>query len=400
MASDDIQRMIDELGSRLGRSVVVNDPDMHMLYTSGHFGDEDDVRVHAVLHRGAAAQAVGYVLAQGVTGWTTPGVIPAKADIGMSARVCFPMRWRGELIGLAMVMDAASTLTTGEMDLVVSVLDEIAALMIDRREQSVAEDAADEARVMDLLGDRPRARALAIDELRTDGRLPDLPHVRVTVVLAHGVHDADASHADTAIRHAFRAVKGSQRGTTMTAVGRGRGAMVQFTSSPVDDLTARQQARALVAQVDDVSAGRFAGTAGIGDSGEGVEDAWLSRRQADISARAVRVLGLPGAATWDELGVFSTLLRIPADELDRSIIPSPLRRLLAADRRGHLVETLEAYLDSGCSGPAASEALHIHRTTLYYRLDRIRELADLDLDDGGVRLVVHLGLKALRLVRP
>jgi DNA-binding PucR family transcriptional regulator len=42
--------------------------------------------------------------------------------------------------------------------------------------------------------------------------------------------------------------------------------------------------------------------------------------------------------------------------------------------------------------------MHIHRTTLYYRLDRIREITGLDIDDGDVRLHLHLGLVAHRMV--
>jgi DNA-binding PucR family transcriptional regulator len=64
----------------------------------------------------------------------------------------------------------------------------------------------------------------------------------------------------------------------------------------------------------------------------------------------------------------------------------------------HLARTLRVYLDHGCNGPAASAALHIHRTTLYYRLGRIRELTGLDLDDGRIRLTLHQSLTALDLI--
>ena len=70
------------------------------------------------------------------------------------------------------------------------------------------------------------------------------------------------------------------------------------------------------------------------------------------------------------------------------------------DPERQLVRTLRVYLDHGCNGPAASAALHIHRTTLYYRLGRIRELTGLDLDDGRTRLTLHLGLTALDLLPP
>jgi DNA-binding PucR family transcriptional regulator len=48
---------------------------------------------------------------------------------------------------------------------------------------------------------------------------------------------------------------------------------------------------------------------------------------------------------------------------------------------------------------AAAERLHLHRTSLYYRLGRIAELTGRDLADGGARLELHLALKLVRLAR-
>jgi hypothetical protein len=59
------------------------------------------------------------VLAQGVASWVTAGVIPAYPEIGLRARVCVPIRWRGELLGLLLVTDAEGTLTTAELTQIV-----------------------------------------------------------------------------------------------------------------------------------------------------------------------------------------------------------------------------------------------------------------------------------------
>lgn len=41
----------------------------------------------------------------------------------------------------------------------------------------------------------------------------------------------------------------------------------------------------------------------------------------------------------------------------------------------------------------AAEELHVHRTTLYYRLDRIKELTGADLRDGATRTDLQLALR-------
>jgi DNA-binding PucR family transcriptional regulator len=100
---------------------------------------------------------------------------------------------------------------------------------------------------------------------------------------------------------------------------------------------------------------------------------------------------------WDELGAYASLLRIPQGGRARHALPSELLRLLAIDSDGQLTSTIHAYLDHGGSSSEAAEALHIHRTTLYYRLGRVQELAGLDLADGRTRLALHVGLELLRV---
>jgi hypothetical protein len=60
-------------------------------------------------------------------------------------------------------------------------------------------------------------------------------------------------------------------------------------------------------------------------------------------------------------------------------------------------ETVEAYLDAAGHVRAACEQLHIHRTTLYYRLDNLPELVKAALADGMQRSTLHLALKLDRL---
>ena len=74
----------------------------------------------------------------------------------------------------------------------------------------------------------------------------------------------------------------------------------------------------------------------------------------------------------------------------------PALRTLRAydDRHGTaLAETLCVFLRCSCSFAETAETLFIHRSTLLYRLGRIRELTGADVDDPDVRL--HLQLSYL-----
>jgi hypothetical protein len=45
-----------------------------------------------------------------------------------------------------------------------------------------------------------------------------------------------------------------------------------------------------------------------------------------------------------------------------------------------------------------AEALFVHRNTLLYRMERIREISGLDLDNPETRLSIQLALRANRLL--
>ena len=62
-----------------------------------------------------------------------------------------------------------------------------------------------------------------------------------------------------------------------------------------------------------------------------------------------------------------------------------------------LARTLDAYLNAGGDAQAPARTLMIHRSTLYYRLDRIRELTGSDLHDGRTRRELHTGIRIAQL---
>ncbi|HYL07399.1 MAG TPA: PucR family transcriptional regulator ligand-binding domain-containing protein [Candidatus Udaeobacter sp.] len=68
-----------------------------------------------------------------------------------------------------------------------------------------------------------------------------------------------------------------------------------------------------------------------------------------------------------------------------------------AARKGALVATLRAYLETGEQQQAA-QRLRIHANTLRYRLDRVREITGLDLEDPETRLNLAVALRVQALL--
>jgi DNA-binding PucR family transcriptional regulator len=102
---------------------------------------------------------------------------------------------------------------------------------------------------------------------------------------------------------------------------------------------------------------------------------------------------------FDTLGYVHALY-CAGDESLRGNPHVPLLRRLQAETQADLFHTLEVYLDQGSNGVAAAEALHIHRSTLNYRLQRIEHITGADLADPTTRLNLQITLKQMRLFDP
>jgi sugar diacid utilization regulator len=135
---------------------------------------------------------------------------------------------------------------------------------------------------------------------------------------------------------------------------------------------------------------RGRGRGGGGDVGqEGAQELRLAALRAAID----RDLDV---ARWDELRAYRLLTALGPTAYDD--LPQGLHKLLEG---GHeqLVLTLETYLDHAGDVKSTAAELWLHRTSLYYRLRRIEEVAGVDLNRGEDRLLCHVALRLSRLQR-
>ncbi|GAB3887819.1 hypothetical protein GCM10029964_054430 [Kibdelosporangium lantanae] len=102
-----------------------------------------------------------------------------------------------------------------------------------------------------------------------------------------------------------------------------------------------------------------------------------------------------GVLSFDELGVLRILHNDNENEI-RAFVTEWLGDLLEYDtrKRTDLVQTLSHYLDCGGNYDETAAALLIHRSTLRYRLQRIRDITGLDLTDVDNRLNLHVATRA------
>ena len=122
-----------------------------------------------------------------------------------------------------------------------------------------------------------------------------------------------------------------------------------------------------------------------------------SLREAHLALRLQKTL-LSGssACEYPKLGIFRMLAAIPdLTDVDR-FVREWLGCLLDYDarRNAELVHTLTQYLEHGGNYDATAAELSVHKSTLKYRLQRIRELTGLELNDPDVHFNLQLATRA------
>ncbi|MET8218425.1 PucR family transcriptional regulator [Streptomyces hirsutus] len=107
-----------------------------------------------------------------------------------------------------------------------------------------------------------------------------------------------------------------------------------------------------------------------------------------------------GTTFFDDLGLYRILG--PGNDLREleGFVREWLGQLIDYDA-GHdteLVETLSRYFDCGGNYDDAAAALTVHRSTLRYRLQRIREISDRDLTDVDTRLNLQVATRVWKII--
>jgi len=382
--SELVQRLAEDLAERLGRSVEVDDRALRPLGITAQLGAIDQVRIDAVLRRHSGPEMVAHVESFGIRRATGPVRMPADARLGTLPRLCVPVRWEGRLYGYLWLIDAEPPLTDAEVTAAVDTAGEIGAALCadDRSVRARLED--DTQIVTRLLGPDPADRATARTTVIRQERLG--PDTRLAVVVARMAATADAVRRVAAeLRRGLpsgRVLVGCQPGAIVLV------AQADWLSRPVQRLissaAAQHGARVLGAGIDLAP--------GLGD------ELIVAHGCAAFAARIATVDPTRhGWARWGELGPLTAFRHLPWTGETVALLHPRAPRLLAPELTT-IRDTVLMYLELGGDTRAVTDALAIHRTTLYYRLDRAGELLGAGWQTGPERLGLHLALRLNELM--
>ena len=402
---NDLQRVVDGLGRTTRRAVAVTDGKGRILAYSSHEGDVDEVRRASILTRQTPAASFAWSRSHGIEQADAPVRIPANPELGMARRLCAPVRHDGRLLGYLWLVEDDEGLPDAQLPAVETAA-ETAAVALHREQLLEALERGHERELLrDLLSDVPEQREQAADELVER----DLFQPGATaVVVARPVRDRlPMSREDSSVREALenalaKARQSLGRRAAAHLVRHDHGLVVLSTvgrrGDGVGSLAAdlhEALATALAALPDGRS---WRPVVGVGEPVPELAQTLTSHGQALRAAEAAALLESFGEVTrWSQLGVYQTLMSLPLGELGPGSLHPGLTTLMGLKDADIWLDTLETWFDLGGDARAAAVSLSVQRGTLYHRLNRIEQLASVDLRRGDDRLALHLGLKLMRL---
>ena len=112
--ADRLQEELDALAVRLGRSLTVDGLDGELLAHSTQWDDADQARIASILLRHVSPERREWEERHVGPDPSGPVAVPANAELGMSARLCVPLRRADRTIGLLWMLHTGVELTPTE----------------------------------------------------------------------------------------------------------------------------------------------------------------------------------------------------------------------------------------------------------------------------------------------
>jgi|tagenome__1003787_1003787.scaffolds.fasta_scaffold20988608_6 hypothetical protein len=326
----EVQSAVDRLSTLLGRSVLIEDVEQRPVWWCTR-GPVDPTRMRTILNRSVNPGAAAIVKKFKLDRVTSPVRTPAMPEVEMWSRWCVPVRHEGRFLGLMWILDRDGSLSEDDLGPAIDCA-ELAGSVLSQTRQS--------AERIRLVRDELVARLLeGPDEVavRELARLQQIPHDALIQV------EAPARPGGWTLPH------------DMSLHVVSRGPRVATSGAPLP----------LVALKEAV-------------------------RRTSATRRAILAGARPDPPTWDGLGAWHLIVDAPDAVTVEAVHPGAA--ILAAQPRSDLLTTARLLVDVGGDVTAAAHELHVHRTTIYYRLERIRELTGVDMQDGQARTHLQLAL--------
>jgi purine catabolism regulator len=136
---------------------------------------------------------------------------------------------------------------------------------------------------------------------------------------------------------------------------------------------------------------------GVGTSVSELNQWQRSLREASQTLQLALRLEESKPLYYPDLSVYRLLMLLENNPELKAFHDDLLGPLFAYENKNAFIETLEAYFANNSNLAHTAKALFIHRNTLSYRLARIQEITQMDLNNADIALALQLAIRIHRV---
>lgn len=400
MQTTQVELEVERIAERLGRGLSLEDLDGILIAYSSQQSSADRVRVNFLLSKKVPDDVNAWQRQHGITTAVRPVAVPANPELGMLGRVCVPLLVRGFRVGYLWVQqDAGEDTATHILKQLPGVredIDRLAALLL---EDNTAGSEHRTRRERIFLG-AVSGDGQSLEECAGWRELDGTSPWQLAVLLdrptgaPEGVVD---SHDATLARRtaALQATVGADVVVFSAGEASHSVLLLRYPAGRTDLATVRGRYGKRLAALTGMDASLTSGFSEPFSAPDGLAGAYAQARSSVQAASVDPQLG--DAVDYRSIGVYQFL----AGGGWRASAPRSVyfAELEDADRANELLPLLELLYDKNGSVQDVARQLHLHRSSVYNRLSRVRSIVGEDPLSGPVRLELHLALKARRWSR-
>lgn len=378
------EAIVNALAQELGLPVVLEDAAQQLITYSPHYEVTDRIRRDTIMRQTTTQDVVDYFTPYALPARTDPFIVPGNPDDDVLPRLCIPIRHHDVSLGYAWVLLPGGEVSEEQLRAAVEAGEALTLTMLAESRVRARETET----VLSLLSADPETRILGLTDTEARGTFEEGRRCGVLVCVGR-------RWEDPAVRTSFWSASWAPSPSDQLRGVTPREGVAVFAAETITDAGRDLLVRALDRVTRAGRAGEADLVVGVGSLVEGPAEAHRAYREARLAARvASRSGGSQRVVLWDDMGIYRFLTQMPQEVLADAVDP----RVRALVREApELAATLETYLDRAGAVALVAAALHIHRTTLYYRLERVARYG-IDLARGEDRLAAHAGLRALRIL--
>ncbi|MGE5704310.1 MAG: PucR family transcriptional regulator [Clostridia bacterium] len=388
----DIDELADAIAELVQNPITIEDSDHKLIAYSSHGESTDQARWSTIMGRRVPEKVLTRLWKDGVFQQLLtrdePVHIPAKDEVGLGNRVAIAIRKGAEVLGYIWAQEVNRPLTVEDDE----ILRQAARAAVPRLVQRQGKRKAEEQRRKEffwelLLGNHSSETAIKRKAESLSLTLPT-PYL-VCIIEASGVHLEQYLYPLLMRDKLLWVLDGSQLilliGLPATASREGA-SLTKHMEQYLHDALSKLGEQMI---------------AGYGQSYQGYKDIVKSYREALQVLQVKRIFSQESGKIqgFQQLGIYRFLLQLKKWSDAEGYVSERLMKLKRYDQENqtNLLETLEIFLDLAGRVNQAAKRLHIHINTLGYRLRRIEEILEVDLDDQNQRTSLYLDMKMDKL---